>query len=128
LRQEKGQEKGSGTDKKDSYRFLTPLFPANRFWREEMTALTKKGWDLPLAYLKLLLDDAGEGKPLGNLTNAELRSFGATLDFYPGIPQGFEDLEQQVQEHETSRPSIEFYILSGGLEEIIRGSKIAKHC
>jgi phosphoserine phosphatase len=98
----------------------------NRFWREEMTALTAAGWDPPLAYLKLLLDYTGEGKPLGNLTNAELRAFGATLDFYPGIPEVFEDLQQQMQDHPASRPSIEFYIVSGGLEEIIRGTRIAK--
>jgi phosphoserine phosphatase len=116
------------TDDSTTKLLLSKGIDTDRFWREEMTALTKEGWDPPLAYLKLMLDYVGEGKPLGNLTNAELRSFGATLDFYPGIPQVFEELEHQVQEHETSRPSIEFYIVSGGLEEIIRGSKIAKHC
>jgi phosphoserine phosphatase len=98
----------------------------DKFWREEMTALTKKGWDPPLAYLKLILDNTGDGKPLGNLSNAELQAFGATLDFYPGIPEVFEDLTKLVQEHHVSRPAIEFYIVSGGLEEVIRGTKILK--
>src|SRR5437763_16909132 len=84
----------------------------DKFWREEMTALTKQGWDAPLAYLKLMMDYTGDGKPLGKLTNAELRTFGATLDFYPGIPEVFDDLTKQVQEHHVSRPAIEFYVIS----------------
>jgi phosphoserine phosphatase len=95
------------------------------FWGERMKALTVDGWDPPLAYLKLILDEVGEGKPLGNLTNADLRAFGATLDFYPGIPELFDELRAQVREHTISRPSIEFYVISGGLEEVIRGSRFA---
>ena len=44
------------------------------------------GGDATPAYLKLLLDNVGEGKPFGKLTNAGLREFGATLGFYPGLP------------------------------------------
>lgn len=99
----------------------------NKFWREETTALTKDGWDPALAYLQLLLNYAGEGKPLGKISNADLRAFGGTLDFYPGIPEVFEELTAQVQEHDASRPSIEFFIVSGGLEEVMKGTKIAKY-
>jgi phosphoglycolate phosphatase-like HAD superfamily hydrolase len=98
----------------------------NKFWREETTALTKEGWDPALAYLQLLLDYTGEGKQLGKLSNADLRAFGATLEFYPGIPQVFEELIKQVQEHDASRPSIEFFVVSGGLEEVMKGTRIAK--
>lgn len=99
----------------------------DKFWREETTALTKDGWDPALAYLQLLLNYAGEGKPLGKLSNADLRAFGATLEFYPGIPELFDELAKQVQEHDASRPAIEFFIISGGLEEVMKGTKIAKY-
>jgi hypothetical protein len=72
------------------------------------------------------LENIGEGNPLGKLTNKQLREFGATLDFYQGIPDIFDSLRKIVAEHTLSHPSIEFYIVSGGLEEIIRGSKVAK--
>jgi hypothetical protein len=100
---------------------------SKRFWEVEMKALTDAGWDTPLAYMKLLLDNVGEGKPLGMLRNADLRNFGESLSFYPGIPQLFPDLSEIVARHQVSRPAIEFYIISGGLEEIIRGSSIAGH-
>ena len=44
-------------------------------------ALLDSGWDPTPAYLKLLLDNVGPGKPFGKLTNAKLREFGAKLSF-----------------------------------------------
>ena len=46
------------------------------FWQTKMRALTQAGWDSPLAYLKLMLDNVGDGKPLGKLTNDALTHFG----------------------------------------------------
>jgi haloacid dehalogenase-like hydrolase len=97
------------------------------FWQEKMPRLVSDGWDGPLAYLKLLLDNVGHDKRLGNLTNAALREFGKSLSFYPGIPELFTDLTALTEEHRLSRPVVEFYVISGGLEEIIRGSSIAEH-
>jgi phosphoserine phosphatase len=100
-------------------------FDARDFWENRMKKLTDSGWDPPLAYMKLILDSVGTGKPLGNLTNEKLNSFGKALEFYKGIPKLFGDLQQLVKGHRLSNPAIEFYIISGGLEEIIRGTKIA---
>jgi hypothetical protein len=97
------------------------------FWGNQVDSLIKCGWDPSLAYLKLILDNVGEGKPLGKLNNNTLSKFGATLEFYDGIPGLFDDLRHLVLKHPISRPSIEFYIVSSGLEEVIRGSSIAKH-
>jgi phosphoserine phosphatase len=97
------------------------------FWGTKAKALVDAGWDPTPAYLKLLLDNVGEGKPLGKLTNARLQEFGAKLKFYPGIPKLFKELRELVAKHTLSNPGIEFYVISGGLEEIIRGSAIAKH-
>ena len=38
----------------------------------------------------------------------------------------FKDLKTIASKHPLSNPAVEFYVISGGLEEIIRGSKIAK--
>jgi hypothetical protein len=77
--------------------------------------------------MKLMLDNTGDGKPLGTLTNKALSEFGASLDFYPGIPELFAELHELVKRYEVSNPKIEFYIISGGIEEVIRGSNIAPH-
>jgi phosphoserine phosphatase len=96
------------------------------FWGTKAKALLDAGWDPTPAYLKLLLDSVGDGRPFGKLTNARLREFGAKLRFYPGLPRLFKDLRESVALHSLSKPGIEFYVVSGGLEEIIRGSSIAK--
>ncbi|TSA30037.1 MAG: hypothetical protein D4R67_01005 [Bacteroidetes bacterium] len=96
-----------------------------RFWKDAYSKLVTKGYDPTLAYLKLLLDLVGEGKPLGMLSNQELNEFGKTLDtmFYPGIPELFDDLRKIVR-NINELIAIEFYIITGGLHAIISGSNI----
>lgn len=101
---------------------------AKDFWQNQNNKLVADGWNPTLSYLHLLLKNVGTGKPLGKLTNKDLRNFGAKLAFYDGIPGLFDDLREYVKkQHPMSNPSIEFYIVSGGLEEVIKGSKIAKY-
>jgi hypothetical protein len=95
------------------------------FWGKRQPELIDAGWDPALAYLKLILDDTGDGKPLGRLTNEALRKFGAGLDFYQGIPQLFDELQALARTHTNSNPLVEFYIISSGLEDIIKGTRIA---
>lgn len=99
----------------------------DEFWGKKQPALVEQGWDPTPAYLKLLLDHVGDGRPLGKLSNERLREFGAKLEFYPGLPGLFEDLRASVSEHQMSNPGIEFYVISGGMEEVIRGSSISAH-
>jgi phosphoserine phosphatase len=97
------------------------------FWNTRVRTRVQGGWDPALAYLDLLLERATLGGPLAGLTNKKLADFGASLEFYEGIPQLFKDLKKIVAKHTTSNPSIEFYIISGGPQEIIKGTRIAKY-
>lgn len=97
------------------------------FWKKRVAPLVDDGWDPAPAYLHLILSQVGAGKPLGRLSNEKLREFGKQCAFYPGLPGIFDDLRAQVRAHTLSNPSIEFYVISGGLEEIILGSSIASH-
>ncbi len=94
------------------------------FWQNDVKRLVESGYDQPTAYLKLILDNIGPEKPLGELTNARLREFGASLDgdFYPGLPDFFDDVRNEVEANYRNI-QIEFYIISGGLYQIIKGSK-----
>lgn len=98
----------------------------NKFWKRDLKALIKAGYDPCHGFLKLILDLVGDGKPLENLTNNYLNRFGASLDdkFYTGLPGLFKDLRGIVKKFKDI--AIEFYIISGGLQEIIMGSKIIK--
>jgi phosphoglycolate phosphatase-like HAD superfamily hydrolase len=95
---------------------------SREFWSIRTKALVDEGYDPPLAYLNLLLQEVGPGKPLGELTNQALIEFGASLDdtWFPGLPELFVDLRSIADEYRDV--SIEFYIISGGLQPIIEGS------
>lgn len=101
---------------------------ARDVWMRQVPELVKRGYDPPLAYLKLLLDNAGADRPLGDLTNAALRRFGSTLGdkFFPGIPEIFDDLRAVPTAGEVRDVSVEFYVISGGLREIILGSTVVQ--
>jgi phosphoserine phosphatase len=99
----------------------------NKFWKTDVRRMVDDGWDPALAYLNLMIELMAPGKPLAGLSNQDLADFGKTLKFYPGLPAIFRDLLKQVREHTISNPSIEFYVISGGLEAVIRGSGIVGH-
>jgi hypothetical protein len=67
---------------------------------------------------------------LGGLTNEKLFSLGAKLKFFAGLPEFFAKIRSFVSDSEKNRRyniTLEHYIVSNGLAEIIRGSAIAKH-
>ena len=95
----------------------------DHFWLTDAKALIESGYDPALAFLKLMLDEMSPTGRLKGLTNQDLRAFGKTLDdkFYPGLPELFEDLRATVQGYPAM--GIEFFIISGGLREIIEGTE-----
>src|SRR5579871_4963743 len=74
-------------------------FNLDKFWGVDARELIRQGYDQPFAYLKLMLENIGDGKRLGNLTNSKLREFGASLDsdFHVGLPEFFDDLVEQIK-------------------------------
>lgn len=99
----------------------------NRFW-ESINQLVRKGWDPPLAYMCKIIQMAQSGR-MQDLTNERLRKFGAEVDFFPGIPQMFNELNgliSQTEEFQEAEVTLEYYVISSGFEEVIRGSKIAE--
>jgi len=98
----------------------------DHFWNVELKALVANGYDSTLGFLKLFLDRVGPDKPLGSLTNADLKAFGASLDkhFHPGLPELFDDL--RTAGHENGGFPVRFAIVSGGLQAVIEGSAIVQ--
>jgi hypothetical protein len=91
--------------------------------------LQKKGIRLSdtLAYLNYILELVRSGR-LPGLSKAKLACYGEQLTFYPGIPELFSILREDVESDERCRVhgiTLEHYIISSGHGEIIRGSRVA---
>lgn len=118
----------------------TPLFERygvdeERFWKE-VNALPafyeKHGYPLfprDIGYLSHILTYVREGQFKG-LNNRMLRELGGELKFYPGLPSFFTKLKKHIEDNERFAKhdiTLEHYIASTGLHQMIRGSKIAKY-
>lgn len=101
---------------------------AMKFWATEAKGLLDKGYDPTHAYLNLILDRVGKNKPLGEITNKSLNDFGATLDstFYPGVKSLVKELRKTVQDI-SDQIEVEFYIISGGIQAVMDGSKFIRN-
>ncbi len=104
------------------------------FW-SEVNALQKYYSDRRLVvtqdtlYLNHILAYVKDGHMAG-LTNAKLHNLGGKLNFYPGIPEFFEESRQLVKDDKRFSAhgiSVEHYIVSTGLRQMILGSAIADH-
>lgn len=102
-----------------------------RFWREVNglpEIYSKQGTQVShdTIYLNHLLSFVKNGC-LKGLSNKRLRELGRDLVFYPGLPDLFEDLrnipksEPKYKKHPIT---LEHYIISTGLSEMIKGSAI----
>ena len=79
------------------------------------------------AYLNFLLSAVKKGF-LPGLTRDKLRSYGEKLQFFPGIPEFFEETRFEIQQNPQFQQCgivVEHYIVSSGHYEIIQGSLVA---
>lgn len=104
------------------------------FWAE-VNALPQKYRDAgceqistEILYLNHILEYVRDGRFKG-LNNALLRQLGAELEFYPGLPEFFGSLRDVLaeQEYRHNNITLEHYVVSTGLTQMIRGSAIAPY-
>ena len=106
------------------------IFPAfgidhKNFWRRCTELVREDGYDNELAYMKVLLDTLGMDRP----TNAELKSLGAKLNFYKGLPEMFDQFRDGLltADQITHGIKVEHYIISSGMKVLIEGSRLAPY-
>ncbi|MCH6256456.1 haloacid dehalogenase-like hydrolase [Puniceicoccaceae bacterium K14] len=106
----------------------------DNFW-DEVNALSEhykeRGYKVSgeSVYLNHILTCVRNGEMKG-LNNAMLRELGAEIEFYEGLPDFFETLRQIAKsklDYLKHDIQIEHYIVSTGIAEMIRGSKIADY-
>lgn len=115
-----------------------PIFDAygieeRRFWAEVHAlpgyyARTGVQVQRDTCYLGHLLSYVKAGR-MPDLTNAKLRELGGRIQFFPGIPELFERLKTVVEAtpFKDGDIHIEHYVVSTGLEELIRGSAVVRY-
>ncbi len=92
---------------------------AEEFWKESEALAKNKKMDRILAYMYLMLEKAHVAKmPISRTSFVEM---GKDLEFFPGVEKWFGRLNRLGKELGIS---IEHYIISSGLHEIIEGSSI----
>ena len=104
------------------------------FWAETNALIEqyrKRGYHLAgeLGYLNHLLTYTLAG-PLAGLNNKILLECGADIKFYPGLPDFFDQAKKFVHEkpeYQKHEISLEHYVVSTGIAQMVRGSAIAKH-
>ena len=102
------------------------------FWGETNALVghyKKRGYHLSpeISYLNHLLTYVLAG-PMAGLNNEKLRASGREIGFYPGLPDFFDLAKSFVSErpeYQKHEISLEHYIVSTGLAEMVRGSAIA---
>jgi hypothetical protein len=103
---------------------LFPHFGINptEFWKRSRELVDQEGYDGELAYLKCMLDYLSMDRP----TNDELRTLGARLRYFKGVPDVFQELHGVLSsQHKLLGIKIEHYIVSSGLKILLDGSSLA---
>ena len=102
------------------YTFIPNLgLSASEFWQKASTLARSQGMDSILSYMKLMLDESRkQAKPI---RRSDFVALGKELEFFPGVLGWFSLINNLG---EKLGLSIEHYIISSGLKEIIEGSAI----
>jgi phosphoserine phosphatase len=96
------------------------------FWQKRVQPLIDAGWDPIPAYLYMMIKES-ETRPEGQrITRRALASWGSRIKLYDGVTRIFSRLERHAKVV-ASTISIEFYLISSGIGEILRATKVTKH-
>lgn len=90
------------------------------FWEKSNSLASDNEMDQNLAYMYMMKQES-EGKVL--FTKEKLAEYGASVQLFPGVEQWFE----RIREYGKSQGvTVEHYIISSGLKEMIEGTSVAK--
>ncbi|NKB37180.1 MAG: haloacid dehalogenase-like hydrolase [Gammaproteobacteria bacterium] len=94
-----------------------------RFWQDEVHPLLADNWDPVPAYLYKMIEKSGSGE-IEPITRQALMNWGSRLPLFPGAEDIFECLRGVVKEI-NPKVVLEFYLISSGIGDVLRNSKIA---
>jgi 2-hydroxy-3-keto-5-methylthiopentenyl-1-phosphate phosphatase len=104
------------------YDFIPALkIKAKEFWEQAMSVAKAKETDPILAYMWLMIDKAYTEKI--SIHKKDFQTFGKNISLFNGVDTWFERINKIGSSFNLS---IEHYIVSSGIKEMIEGTKIAK--
>lgn len=98
------------------------------FW-EKISKFVSLGWDPPIAWMSQIVQLIKEGK-IKEDTNEKLAKFGKKLKPYKGVLEFIPELKDSIRKNSDfvdAGVNLESYIISSGIEDLIKGSTISKH-
>ena len=100
-----------------------------KFWARSQSLVIRKDYEKTLAYLRLLIaDPVFRKRPL---TKRKLKEFAKHVPYYPGVDEGYFDqlnaFLRSLPEVTEAGITLEHYIISSGLQEILEGVSIRKY-
>lgn len=105
------------------YTFIPKVqMTASEFWAEASTLASEKKMDRILAYMYLMLEKA-KAQNIG-FRREDFVDLGRDLEFFAGVETWFQRINTFAQ---SLNMTLEHYIISSGLYEIIEGSKIMQY-
>lgn len=93
------------------------------FWKKEVGGLTDDDWDPVPAYLYKMIEASKSGR-VPPITQASLMDWGRRLPLHAGVDGLFGRLRAIAREA-NPRASLEFYLISSGIGDILRQTAIA---
>lgn len=93
------------------------------FWRDEVQPLMDEYWDPIPAYLFKMIQLSNSGR-IQPITKTALKEWGEQIEFYHGVTTVFDRLRDVVR-NINSKLSLEFYMISSGIGEILKNTRIA---
>lgn len=96
------------------------------FWTRANTRIAEEGWDPIPVYLYQLLELAHDPAHGITITREMFQRHGATIKTFPGVSTLFSRFRAHAEEIDPSY-RLEFYLISSGIGDILRHTRIAKH-
>lgn len=104
------------------YEFIPALnLKADKFWEQAINIAKEKQADPILAYMWLMIDKSHSEKV--SIHKKDFQNFGKNIALFDGVDTWFDRVNKIGS---TFHLSIEHYIVSSGLKEMIEGTKISK--
>ncbi len=112
----------------DTFDFLVESlgWDVQEFRQQRYQPLLDDGWDSVPARAYALIQESKQRKPDERITRDRLHQLGQKIQPFDGLEEMFTRLHKRVHEL-NSKIELEFYVISGGIEEIACHSCIAPH-
>ena len=95
-------------------------YDVKQFWAESRRMATENDMDSNLAYMLKMVREA-QGRVL--FTKDKLMEYGGGVKLFPGVDEWFDRIRAYAEQYQVT---VEHYIISSGLKEMIEGTRVAR--